>query len=109
MKSVKLLLVPALSTALLCGCVSRSGDEYTGGGTVGGAAIGAATGAIIGNEFGHPAQGAVIGGAVGATAGTLYEAELSRMRKREYEVQGDNIHFWNQRALQNRNDQQPEW
>ncbi|GEM_PF-2995421 len=101
-KTIQYIMVAVGIATLATGCMSRDGGEYEGG-AIGGAAVGGVAGAVIGNQVDHPATGAVIGAAAGATAGQIYEAKLSKARKREYQIQADNLHFWNQRSLRVRN------
>lgn len=87
MKSVKLLSVVLLSSALVftsCGTWSNTA-KGTAIGVGGGAAVGAGVGAIAGNT----ALGSIIGAAVGGTAGALIGKNMDKQKKQIEEAVPD--------------------
>jgi uncharacterized protein YcfJ len=71
MKWYSLILIAAVSSTLLTGCVNPNGSpDNTGTGALSGAAIGAFSGAVIGGPR-NGGAGALIGAAAGAIAGGL--------------------------------------
>jgi hypothetical protein len=76
-----LVYIPAvvLSSALLFGCGTTTGER-----TASGALLGAGTGAAIGSFSGNAGKGAVIGTGIGALGGYLYDQDVNSRYRSSY-------------------------
>jgi outer membrane lipoprotein SlyB len=87
MKWHSLILIVALSSTLLTGCVNPNGSpDNTGTGALSGAAIGAFSGAVIGGPR-NGGAGALIGAAAGAIAGGLFGHAADQQQEAELRAQ----------------------